>query len=222
MSNIDQAISEYKAIDKTDILKNIMSIVEGTRYYLEGNCFYEHNTFNLHPSLFNKQVNLYWCGKQVKTHICEIGFNAGHSSMLFLLGIKTPVQYTVFDLGCHPYTRPCLDYIANRFQNTLIQYVEGNSMETMPFFLQDDQYKGIYDVVHVDGGHTEPCMKSDMKYADQLLKNKGILIVDDTHMDYIYKEVDRFISTGNYKELHLLKSEGYEHRILIKDMKAAE
>lgn len=39
---------------------------------------------------------------QANTKICEIGFNAGHSAMLFLMGRdKTSADFTIFDIGHH-------------------------------------------------------------------------------------------------------------------------
>jgi hypothetical protein len=65
----------------------------------EGNSFYHHQSFKEYPELYNKQLNLYWCGKQVfGGKICEIGFNAGHSAMLMLLAnTNKHVEFTIFD-----------------------------------------------------------------------------------------------------------------------------
>ena len=74
---------------------------------------------------------------------------------------------------------------------------------------------GSYDVIHVDGGYTEHCITNDMKHADILLKKGGIMIVDDTHMYHIDQCVNLYISKG-YKELNVLPTKGYPHRIIQK------
>jgi hypothetical protein len=62
-------------------LEDLKNIIIQTSNYLEGNCFYHHMTLNEFPELYSKQLNLFWCGKQAISNICEIGFNAGHSSI---------------------------------------------------------------------------------------------------------------------------------------------
>ncbi len=97
--------------------------------------------------------------------------------------------------------------------------MEGDSTVTMPKWISEREASvgGTYDVVHVDGGHTENCIQNDMKNADILTRAGGILIVDDTNIDYINDCVDLYISSGQYKELGVLKTVGYEHRILRKN-----
>jgi len=185
---------------------------------MEGNIFYNHGTLTLNPKLYNKQVNMFWCGKQAKTRICEIGFNAGHSTMLMLLGReKTPLEFTLFDIGHYGYTEPCIKYISSAFPHVAFTYVKGDSTITMPEWITKNQsLLGQYDVIHVDGGHSEDCIINDMKNTDLLIKLNGIVIVDDTDGYVINSVVDKYIASGNYKELFLLKTHDYEHRILQK------
>ena len=65
---------EYDSLDdkKQNILKSLKKILIDTYTPLEGNIFYVHETFNLGPLLYTKQLNLFWCGKQAQTRICEI------------------------------------------------------------------------------------------------------------------------------------------------------
>ena len=74
-----------------------------------------------------------------------------------------------------------------------------------------------YDVVHVDGGHSEHCISNDMKNADLLLKKDGIIIIDDTNDSIIHNYVDLYISNGNYCEINLLQTYGYQHRVIKKN-----
>jgi len=183
----------------------------------EGNCFYHHNSLREFPELYAKQLNLFWCGKQA-TRICEIGFNAGHSSMLLLLGRnQDPLQFTVFDIGHHRYTPPCFDYIQQAFSHVQFEYVEGDSTIAMPEWINaNPEMKSAYDLVHVDGGHSEYCASNDMKNADILLKMGGIMVIDDTDAPQINNQVDIYLASGRYVELHVLKTFGYPHRIIRK------
>jgi hypothetical protein len=207
-----------KNVELQMYINDLKNIIIQSNSILEGNCFYHHTTLIEFPELYSKQLNLFWCGKQGIENICEIGFNAGHSTMLMLLGRdNTPLNYTIFDIGEHPYTKPCYEYIQSKFSHINFEYNEGDSTITMPQWITnhiESMYK--YDVVHVDGGHSEHCILNDMKNADMLVKIDGIVIIDDTNMPEINKYVDLYISNGNYIELNLSKTHGYEHRIIKK------
>ena len=218
--NEDALRTEYdnKTVEINNHLIAIQNIVIESKASLEGNSFYYHNTLNIYPHLLTKQINLFWCGKQATTRICEIGFNAGHSTLLMLLGReKTPLEFTIFDIGHHAYTRPSLNYIQSKFKNVQFEYIEGDSTKKMPIWIDDHKdLVGTYDVVHVDGGHTLDCIVNDIKNADILVRVGGILIIDDTYMNYINDQVNLYIAKGSYKELNLLKTKGYTHRIIMK------
>jgi hypothetical protein len=68
----------------------------------------------------------------------------------------------------------------------------------------------------VDGGHSEHCISNDMKNADQLVKKGGILIIDDTNLMHINQYVDFYLFNRGYKELRVLETKCYPHRIIQK------
>ena len=205
---------------KEEILDNLKRLVIESNESLEGNAFCLDASLNLYPRLFTKQVNLFWSGKQAITRICEIGFNAGHSTMLLLLGRDTsPAEFTIFDIGTHRYTRPCVSYVQSAFPLVKFEYIEGDSTVTMrPWIDAHKDLIATYDVVHVDGGHSEHCITNDMKHADMLVKPYGIVIIDDTDINnpHINGCVDSYISSGRYVELDIIKTQCYPHRILRK------
>jgi hypothetical protein len=209
---------EQRSSQMESYLNKAEKIIINTNVKLEGNAFYFHNTLTRFPELYNKQLNLFWCGKQAPAKICEIGFNAGHSSMLMLLGNDSPsLDFTIFDIGEHKYTAPCLSYMMSLYPQVKFEYVQGDSTITMPRWINSNQLNlGTYDVVHIDGGHTEHCIFNDMKNVNLLVKKDGIVIIDDTQVKHINKWVDLYLSTGLYTELHLLDTIGYRHRILQK------
>jgi hypothetical protein len=87
----------------------------------------------------------------------------------------------------------------------------------MPTWIETNKTKvGLYDVVHVDGGHTKHCIFNDMKNADLLVKIGGIVIVDDTNMGHINELVNVYLSYGKYREMNVIKTIGYPHRIIQK------
>jgi hypothetical protein len=76
--------------------------------------------------------------------------------------------------------------------------------------------KEAYDLVHVDGGHSEYCASNDMKNADILLKIGGTMIIDDTDAPQINNQVNIYVASGRYVEINVLKTFGYPHRIIQK------
>lgn len=217
---------EYESLEnkRKNILNDLEKIIINSKTKLEGNSFYYHNSLILHKNLYEKQLNLFWCGKNAKK-ICEIGFNAGHSSLLFLLGNEiskiskqSDFELLIFDLGEHKYVKPCLEYMKTTFENTKFEYVEGDSKTTLSKWIGENKDKqGTYDIVHVDGGHKFECFINDMKNADILLKKNGLIIVDDTNVFHINYTVDKLINKGEYVELDfILKPLDYPHRIIRK------
>lgn len=209
---------ESKNQEKQIYLDDLKQIIINSNSSLEGNCFYHHNSLNKFNELYSKQVNLFWCGKQAVENICEIGFNAGHSTMLMLLGRNnTPLNFTIFDIGHHAYTKPSYEYIKSKFSFVNFEYIEGDSTSTMPEWIHNHSelmYK--YEVVHVDGGHSEHCISNDMKNADLLVKKNGIIIIDDTDQNIINNYVNLYISNGNYNEIKVLPTYGAQHRVIKK------
>jgi hypothetical protein len=215
---IEKQDYESKNSEKQIYLDDLKNIILNGNTPLEGNCFYHHETLHLYSDLYTKQLNLFWCGKQAISRICEIGFNAGHSSLLMLLGRdKTQLEFTIFDIGQHPYTKPSIEYMKSKFTHVNFEYIEGDSTITMPKWIYENK-KNIetYDIVHVDGGHSEHCISHDMKNTMMLVKKNGLVIIDDTNAPEINKYVDFYISTGIFVEINVLNSYGYQHRIIKK------
>ena len=73
-------LAEYESHSekRESILNDLKNIVLASGDPLEGNCFYGNHTLDRWESLYTKQANLFWVGKQGTTRICEIGLNAGH------------------------------------------------------------------------------------------------------------------------------------------------
>jgi hypothetical protein len=137
--------------------------------------------------------------------------------MLLLLGNDNkPINFTIFDIGSHAYTKPCLDYIKDSFSNVNFEYIEGDSTLCIPEWLKTNQELiGKYDFVHVDGGHSEHCISNDMKNADILVKLNGLIIIDDTNAAHINKHVENFLLSGNYIEVEDI-TKTFIHRIIKK------
>ena len=121
---MDKIIDKYNEYDES--INNVLSDLEGiilddTNF--EGNCFYFNKTFIRKKELFNKQLNLFWIGTENHSNICEIGFNAGHSTLLLLLSNNKNINFTIFDINTHSYTEKCFEYIKNKFVDVNFEFV---------------------------------------------------------------------------------------------------
>ncbi len=203
-----------KADELEKYLEDIKIIVIDSEEFLEGNAFYYHKTLNRFDDLFNKQVNLLWCGAIAEKRICEIGFNAGHSALLMLLESKVS-EFTVFDTFEHRYTEPAVQYIASKFPNVKFECIKGDSTVQMPLWVEKNQHLWEqYDVVHIDGCHSEHCVVSDAANAAKLVKVGGIIIFDDVCDVAINRTVDSCLESGKFEELDILPTLGYRHRMI--------
>ena len=196
-----------------DIVDYIELIVKESGDKLEGNCYYSHNTLKKNKKYETKQKNLIWCGSQIKNKVCEIGFNAGHSAMLLLFNNNKDIDFTVFDIGRHKYTLPCLKYLAKCFNETRFEYIEGNSIKTIPAYIKNNEV-GCFDVVHIDGGHSKKCIENDLKNADILVKEGGIIVIDDTGISVINNCVEEYLSKGYSEVFDITKT---CHRVIKKE-----
>jgi len=180
------------------------------------NHYFTYNNISYVNDIKNKQANLYYIASLLSNNanVCEIGFNAGHSSIL-ILSASSNINLTIFDIDEHNYSILCLDYIKSVFNNN-IDYIEGNSIYTIPLFINNNDIK--YDLIHIDGGKNKECIINDMKNANILIKPNGIIIINDTHFEYISDIVDNYIKSNEYEEIQLLELNNISHRI-IKKMK---
>ena len=115
----------------------------------------------------------------VKT-ILEIGFNAGHSSDIFLSS-NPYVKVVSFDLGEHQCVQFGKRYIDEKYpsRHTLIL---GDSTKTVPEFIkQNPELK--FDIIFIDGGHFEDIPKKDIINCKKLAHNNTIIVMDDILYD---------------------------------------
>jgi hypothetical protein len=107
-----------------------------------------------------------------KVRILEIGFNAGHSSNLFLKESNSTV--VSFDINEHTYTQYSKIYIDYVYpdRHTL---VIGDSTKTIPEFIDS-----TFDVIFIDGGHDYHIAKQDLENCKRFAHKDTIVIMDDT------------------------------------------
>ena len=112
-----------------------------------------------------------FCIRRRPRRILEIGFNYGHSSLLFLLntaGLNTEV--VSLDIGEH--SKVGADYIRREFGRRH-KFIFGNSLVEVP------KLEGVFDLIFVDGGHTFKDAMMDIVNCMKLSNEDTLLVVDD-------------------------------------------
>jgi hypothetical protein len=159
----------------------IKEIVEASGEACEGNVFWFQYNHNETEVFLNKRINLFNYSQKARS-IMEIGFNAGHSSLLYLVSNPTSTLQ-IFDLGEHKYTRPCFEYLSSQFPNRMkIEF--GDSRQTVPAYIAKNTGR-VFDMIHVDGGHTEPIVRADILNTLQLCDYNTVVISDDDNLAHI-------------------------------------
>jgi hypothetical protein len=167
-------------------IQDISQILEETGEIIEGNliCDIYPRNWKIEENI-NKIKNLQYLCKN-KKKIIEIGVNACHSLLLMLL-INSEAEYLLFDLNNHKYTEKTVEYIKKEFPNTKIEIIYGNSVETIPKYIVDNPNQiNSYELVHLDGGHTENIFSKDYENCKNLITDDGIVIFDDYNMSDIH------------------------------------
>jgi len=119
----------------------------------------------------------------VKT-VCEIGFNAGHSSAMWLSS-SPDVRLFSFDLCYHKYVQQAKAKLQSIFGESRVHLTCGSSAISIPIFVAEhpilnNDFPGC-DIMHVDGDHEHNGPIVDLVNMKKLLRPDGpkIVIMDD-------------------------------------------
>lgn len=110
--------------------------------------------------------------------VCEIGFNGGHSAMMFSILFDGNIDITSFDL--------CLDRrcdigrseILARYPNVKLEIVRGDSTIAVPNYASKNPYTKC-DFISVDGGHFGNVPRIDLQSMKALANMNHLLVFDD-------------------------------------------
>ena len=144
----------------------------------------------------NQVKDLIKLTKDSNIHVMEIGFNAGFSSLLMLLS-NPNIKITCFDLGEHKYTLPCYEKLKETFGER-INLIIGDSKETLK-----EINNIVYDLIHIDGGHSTEVAESDIINSYRLSKQRTILIMDDYNFPNLHELWDKYVKKYNLKSLQV-------------------
>ena len=182
---------EYFSPVFLELLESLNEAVRESQEVIEGNYFYHHQAAELHnvpdPSRREKRIFLSKSVKGKKS-VLEVGFNAGHSALL-ILSSNPHVKYVGVDIGEHSYTKEAARILRNHFGKRF-KLITGDSTNVLPG-LKLDKLK--YDVIHVDGGHSQAQCLSDLSNASNLLiEQSGQILLDDIKGSEILDALEEF------------------------------
>ncbi|GAG40587.1 unnamed protein product, partial [marine sediment metagenome] len=221
---LKQKLSYFKMfdiVDKTQYLSilqqnkhhfdHLLNIIQQSNESLEGNCFYNHSTTTLAPDLINKQINIFSIAKH-SHNILEIGFNAGHSTLLFLLA-NTTSHVTCFDICEHKYTIPCFNYIDNHFPGRVTLYKGDANQQLSKLYL--DKWNKSFDLFHIDGPHNSSLAHINFLWCRKFANKGNIIIWDDIDIPTLNLLWENYKDDQLVTPFHLLHTPQYPHALGI-------
>ncbi len=111
------------------------------------------------------------------TQVCEIGFNAGHSSIAFL-SAKKQNKLLTFDQGDLRWSKHQHALFKRAFP-TRFQVQVGKSQHTVPRYTTKNPGWHGCDLVSIDGDHSDPGTVTDLKNMIKLSKVGTLILFDD-------------------------------------------
>lgn len=142
--------------------------------------------------------------------ICEIGFNAGHSTLIWLTASPDAKVYS-FDIGRYEYTRVMAEYLDSKFPGRL-KLIYGNSLETVP---KVAQLELLYcDMIVIDGGHDYEIVSRDLQNMKAMASAVNIVVFDDYSSDITTgtgRTWHDHLVTGSIKEIYSCEFKAIYH-----------
>lgn len=146
--------------------------------FLEGHIWnFKSNTFLRIPQLCAYFSYLKNNQDRIKT-ICEIGFNGGHSTLMYSSILKGNVSIVSFDLCTSRNCEIGRTEILKRFPKLKLEIVKGNSTIQVPeYSRRRPDHK--CDFMSIDGGHFGTVPYNDIINMQLLASDNHIVVIDD-------------------------------------------
>lgn len=175
-----------------EALLNLNRVVLGPGEPVEGNACYwdlELKRAEQRPDgrILKRRQALAFAAKNAG-RVLEVGFNAGHGALI-MLASNPDLEYWGVDIGRHAYTVPAASHLRNATGR--VQVVIGDSARALPVMRVEEVEP--FDLIHIDGAHDLPSAVADLVNARGLLRDGGLLIVDDMHLPGPRKAVEAML-----------------------------
>ena len=120
--------------------------------------------------------------------VCEVGFNAGHSTLLWLM--QDPrVRVRAFDLGIHWYSPHVTGFFDAAFDAGRVDVTFGDSQQTLPAFaaaFNSTEPPEFCDLIFVDGDHHFDAALADLRNLRAAARpGHHVLLMDDPDHDEV-------------------------------------
>lgn len=115
--------------------------------------------------------------KKGEINLCEVGFQLGAGALVMMLPDIKRIHLLGFSLD-KEHSRKSFNYLSKEF-NMKIEW--GNSMEVIPNY----NFNGIKcDIIHIDGCHSDECIKKDIYNLKSHVSKNNILFADDVNSNH--------------------------------------
>jgi predicted O-methyltransferase YrrM len=138
-----------------------------------------YSKFEGHSAQLVKQVDFlkHESGKDGVRNILEIGFNAGHSSDLFLRSSRV-TRVTSFDRADYYYVRAAKCYIELEYPGRH-KLIIGDSKHTLPQYAFENRGR-TFDIIFIGSRRDYETALSDLNYCKEMSNDETLIIIDDT------------------------------------------
>ncbi|XP_063438167.1 uncharacterized protein LOC134719128 [Mytilus trossulus] len=113
--------------------------------------------------------------------ICEIGFNGGHSALMWAILFKGNIDIVVFDTCIDKRCDIGEELIREMFPKIRLKVVRGDSTKTVPIYRHNNPNVKC-DFISIDGGHLGEVPKTDLLYMQYLAADNNIIVMDDVNI----------------------------------------
>ena len=169
--------------------QNTNALLEGLTKALESYHIVEGGSYQISAQVARLRELVH---KRAPKSIMEIGFNAGHSALLFLANTPPETKVVSFDLGEYAYVFAAKRYIDAVFpgRHTL---VTGDSTTTIPKYEEQVAHRMKdpntappmrFDFIFIDGGHQNDIPMKDILNSQRLARDdQTVVAIDDISRD---------------------------------------
>ena len=131
-------------------------------------------------------------------NVLEIGFNAGHSSELFLCSNPNSNVLSI-DLGYWYYCKFGYEFLKKKYPNR-INVIFKDSIDALSDY-ETIKENTFFDFIYIDGNHTYDYAYQDMINCKKFAKEDTIIILDDVIKDDNFRTLSNTAPTKVWNEL---------------------
>ena len=143
-------------------------------------------------------------------NMLEIGVRTGYMAAVYAKAMQVPSNYVGIDPNL--YLPNGLDLAAatgkimtEAYPDFHYMLINGYSWDAK--IIKSLELSPKYDIIHIDGDHTRPGKLLDLFICSRIVKENGIIIVDDfLHHSFIQECVYLSLQAGWYKKVHYINS----------------